>query len=287
MNRKAFAIYNYMIAPIAYLTGAVLLTSCNPGTIFSYKTESFTFAQISDTQLGFSDYQKDMDSFRQAVMQINDLDPDFVVICGDLVNHANDKSFSDFKEIKNCLQMPCYCVPGNHDIGNKPTPDSLSRYRKTIGEDYFVAEHKQAAFIFVNSLLWKEPMENESEKQDEWLKERLKIASEKGRQIFVVGHYPLFCSRPDEPDEYMNLPSAKRRELLILYDRHNVAAVLHGHTHKLTLNNYENILMVGAETTSRNFDKRPLGFRMWYVEGGLHPRHEFVPLSRQESPRDN
>ena len=285
MNRKIFSLYNYMIAPLAYLTVAVLLTSCNSGKIFSHKTESLTFAQISDTQLGFSDYQRDIDSFRRAVTQINDLEPDFVVICGDLVNHADDKSFSDFKEIESSLRMPCYCVPGNHDIGNKPSPESLNRYRKTIGEDYFAVEHKQAAFIFVNTQLWKERVENESEKQDAWLEEKLKTTSEKGRQIFIVGHYPLFCSKPDEADEYMNLPLGKRRELLSLYDRYNVVAVLHGHTHKLTLNNYKNMLMVGAETTSRNFDKRPLGFRMWYVQETLPPRHEFVPLSRRQARR--
>ncbi len=280
MNKKIFALYNYMIALLACLTVAVLLTSCNSSTMFSDKTESFTFVQISDTQLGFSDYQRDIDSFRQAVTQINDLNPDFVVICGDLVNDANDKSFSDFKEIKSSLQMPCYCVPGNHDIGNKPTPESLHRYRKIIGEDYFVVEHKGTTFIFVNTQLWKEVVENESEKQDVWLKERLKIASEKGQQVFVVGHYPLFCKRADEADEYMNLPLDKRGELLSLYDQYNVAAVLNGHTHKLTLNNYKDIQMVGAETTSKNFDKRPLGFRVWHVEDKLPPKHEFVPLSQ-------
>lgn len=280
MNNKVFALYNHMILLLASLTVAVLLTSCNSSTIFSDKTESFTFAQISDTQLGFSDYQRNIYSFRQAVTQINDLNPDFVVICGDLVNDANDKSFSDFKEIKSSLQMPCYCVPGNHDIGNKPTLESLHRYRKIIGEDYFVVEHKGTTFIFVNTQLWKEVMEDESEKQDVWLKERLNIASKTGQQVFVVGHYPLFCKKADEAEEYMNLPFDKRMELLSLYDQYNVVAVLHGHTHTLTLNNYKDIQMVGAETTSKNFDKRPLGFRVWYAEDRLPPRHEFVPLSQ-------
>lgn len=122
--------------------------------------------------------------------------------------------------------MPCYCVPGNHDVGNKPTPESLDRYRRIIGGDYFVVEHKGTTFIFVNTQLWKEVLENESEKQDVWLKERLKIACEKGQQVIVVGHYPLFCKKADKADEYMNLPLDKRMELLSLYDQYNVVAVL-------------------------------------------------------------
>ena len=277
MNKKVFALFPYMRILLSCLTAAVLLTSCNSNTN-SDETESFTFIQVCDTQLGFSDYENDKDSFRQAARQINELNPDFVVICGDLVNTANDKSFSDFKEIKRSFQMPCYCVPGNHDIGNKPTLESLEYYRKTIGKDYFVIEHKGTTFIFVNTQLWKEPVLSESEKQDIWLKERLKIASKKGCQVFIVGHYPLFCKEADEPDEYMNLPLEKRRELLALFEQYNVAAVLGGHAHTLILNHYKNIQMVNAETTSKNFDKRPLGFRVWSVEDTLPPKHDFVPL---------
>jgi 3',5'-cyclic AMP phosphodiesterase CpdA len=280
MNKKVSSLCYYVILLLACLTAAFILTSCNSCNTFLGKTKSFTFVQISDTQLGFSDYEKDIDSFRQAVIQINDLDPSFVVICGDLVNNASDKSFSDFKDIKNSLKMPCYCVPGNHDIDNKPTQESLRRYRKIIGEDYFVVEHIGTTFIFVNTQLWKEVVEGESEKQDVWLKEKLKLASEKKQQVFIVGHYPLFCKKADEAEEYMNLPFDKRMELLSLYDQNNVIAVLHGHTHTLALNNYNDIQMVGAETTSKNFDKKPLGFRLWYVEDKLPPKHEFVPLGR-------
>ncbi len=279
MNKKTPTLFRRVLLLPVCLTLAALLTSCNSHPISPNKNDSFTFVQICDTQLGFSNYQQDKDSFRQAVIHINDLNPDFVVICGDLVNDANEKSFSDFKEIKSSLKMPCYCVPGNHDIAKKPYLESLRRYRKTIGKDYFAIEHKKTAFIFTNTQLWKDHLDGESEAQDTWLKKRLQTVSRKAHQVFVVGHYPLFCKKPDEPDEYMNLPIDKRMELLSLYDQYNVVAILHGHTHTLTLNNYKDIQMLGGETTSRNFDKRPLGFRLWRVENNLPPKHEFVPLS--------
>jgi len=61
------------------------------------KHKEFSFVQLCDTQIGFGSvgYENDLEKFKQAVVQINDLNPDFVVICGDLVNTPNDNSFSD------------------------------------------------------------------------------------------------------------------------------------------------------------------------------------------------
>jgi len=278
MNNKIFRLPAFIKALFLSLAAAVLLTSCLSHTKISGMGGTFTFVQICDPQLGFSDYSRDMDSLRQAVRQTNALRPDFVVICGDLVNTANAGSYADFKEIISGFQMPCYCVPGNHDVGNQPTPESLQKYRKIMGKDYFSFEHKGAAFVFVNTSLWKGFVEGESEKQDTWLKERLKDSFAKGQQIFIIGHFPLFCREADEPDEYMNLPMEKRAELLTLFEQCNVTAVLGGHAHKLTVNNYKNIQLVNAEATSKNLDGRPLGFRVWYVNGPMPPRHEFVPL---------
>nr|MDA3835903.1 hypothetical protein [Spirochaetales bacterium] len=51
--------------------------------------KAFSFVQLCDTQLGFNtdNYENDVDVFKRAVSQINILNPDFVVICGDLVNN--------------------------------------------------------------------------------------------------------------------------------------------------------------------------------------------------------
>ncbi|HOK95582.1 MAG TPA: metallophosphoesterase [Anaerohalosphaeraceae bacterium] len=185
-----------------------------------------------------------------------------------------------FKNIIGGLQKPYYCVPGNHDIGSKPTAESLQAYRKAFGRDYFAVEHKGAAFLFVNTQLWKESLEGESEKHHRWLQERLTKAFDKKLQIFVVGHYPLFIKSPHEPDEYMNLPRDKRMELLDLFERCNVAAYLGGHMHKLTMNRYKQMQLVNAEALSKNFDGRPLSFRIWYVQPPLPPRSEFIALDK-------
>ena len=240
--------------------------------------EPFEFVQICDPQLGFGGYEHDLETFRQAVKQVNALAPAFVFICGDLVNASDDKSFADFNEIKAELTMPCHCAAGNHDIGNEPTDESLERYRKVIGKDYFSFKYGGYAFLVVNTQLWKSHVKGESEKHDAWFKRELKLSSEGTKGVFVIGHHPLYLKEPDEKEGYFSLPIEKRKELLTLFEEHSVVAMLAGHTHKTIVNDYRGIQLVNAETTSRNFDERPLGFRVWSVAGSRPFKHELVPL---------
>lgn len=239
--------------------------------------QTFTFVQVADTQLGFEDYEKDLQSFNQAVKQINELNPDFVIICGDLVNVANDSSYADFLNIKSKLKVPCYCVAGNHDIQKIPNDTSLVYYRKVIGKDYYSFMHKGYTFIITNTQLWNDEVENESEKHDQWFKKTLEVARKKKSSVFVAGHSPIYVEDPAEQMGYFNLPPAKRKEVLNLFREYNVVAYLSGHAHKLIVNNFEGTQMVTSETTSVNFDKRPLGFRLWKVSAGT-VTHESVPL---------
>lgn len=253
-----------------------------PSVLFAAKKKRstpFKFVQMTDTQLGFGGYQHDVKTFVQAVNQINVLNPDFVFICGDLVNASDDKSFADFKTIKAGFEASCYCVPGNHDVGNVPTVESLKRYRKIIGKDYYFFEYMGYAFVSVNTQLWKSPLKVESEKHDKWFESVLKASLRKKHPIFVIAHYPLYMDKLEEPEQYHNLPIAKRKELLALFEKYGVVAMLTGHTHKLVVNDHKGIQLVSPETTSVNVDKRPLGFRVWHVEGTRPFKHEFVPLS--------
>lgn len=252
--------------------GLLLLTGC--------ASSSFTFVQLCDPQLGMGGYEHDVETFTKAVGKINELKPDFVAICGDLVQDATDRSFADFQRIRAGLEVPCHTVSGNHDVGRHPTVKSLERYREVIGEDYYSFEHKGYTFVAVNTQLWKSPVDGETERQDAWLEKTLSTASGKESPVFILCHYPLFLKQPDEADEYMNLPQAKRMELLGLYEQHGVVAVLGGHAHRFIENSVDGIQLVNGESTSKNFDKRPMGFRVWHIEGTRPFRHEFIPLRK-------
>lgn len=252
------------------------------------KQEPFTFIQLCDTQLGMGGYDHDIKTFEMAVTQINALDPDFVIICGDLVNDASDSTYADFKKIKNKFNMPCYNVSGNHDVGNIPTDSTLNFYRKTIGQDYYKFKNKGYTFIVTNTQLWKENIPFESEKHDTWFKTALKMNPSNKQSVFVAGHIPLFLKTPDEEDEYFNLPIEKRKELLDLFTQNNVVAYLSGHAHRPIINNYEGIQLVSGEATSKNLDSiSDLGFRVWKVSTESISQ-SFTPLTPplNESPRE-
>ncbi|NOX98573.1 MAG: hypothetical protein GXP30_02390 [Verrucomicrobia bacterium] len=242
------------------------------------KQQKFTFVQMCDTQLGMGGYEHDVTTFKAAVKKINAMKPDFVVICGDLVNKADDKSFADFNSIKEGFTLPCYCAPGNHDVENEPTAESLRIYREKIGEDYYSVEHKGYTIVVANTQLWKVPVEGESDKHDAWFKKALLAAKKKNSPVIIVVHYPLFVKQPDEKEGYFNLPSVKRKEILQLCEENGVVAFLAGHTHKQITNEYKGIQLVNGETTSKNFDKRPMGFRLWSVDGEKGLSHRFVEV---------
>jgi predicted MPP superfamily phosphohydrolase len=241
------------------------------------ESREFTFAQICDTQFGMGGYEHDLKTFKQAVVQINALEPDLVVICGDLVGRANEKTFADFKTIKAGLQMPSYCVPGNHDVGNKPTLESLRIYRQAIGKDYYWFKHKGYAFVCVNTRLWKSPVDGETEAQDLWLKATLASAADQGLPIFVVGHSPLYLKQPDEGESYYNLAPARRKELLDLFEERGVVAILSGHAHRIVINDYKGIQLVTGQATSRTHGA-PLGFRLWHIKTPRPFKHDSVHL---------
>ncbi len=262
------------LSPLKYLflLALIILFSCN-----QKKTEPFTFVQMCDTQLGMGGYEHDVQTFTQAVEIINEMEPDFVLICGDLVHHATDSSFNDFIEIRNGFSMPSYCAAGNHDIGNNPTESSLEKYRNVIGDDYYNFQHKGYSFTVCNTELWKVDCGEESEKHNQWFMETVKNTTGEDQPGFVMGHYPLYLDEPEEEDKYFNIPLNKRKELLSLFEQQNIKAYLSGHAHRTIINDYNGIQMVTGETTSKNFDEAPMGFRVWNVTADSI-WHEFMAL---------
>jgi UDP-2,3-diacylglucosamine pyrophosphatase LpxH len=130
-------------------------------------------------------------------------------------------------------------------------------------------------------------VDEESEKHDQWFKERLTQYSKKKRELVVIGHIPLYLEQSDEEENYSNFPAGKRSEMLDLFEKHEVLAYLTGHTHRTIIHNLENTQMVSGETSSKNFDDRPMGFRHWVVTPDTL-QHHFVAIEATavELPRE-
>jgi DNA repair exonuclease SbcCD nuclease subunit len=256
----------------------LIVTVCFSGySSVGQRSKTISFVQLCDTQLGMGGYDHDKKTFESAVKKINLLNPDFVIICGDLVNTPNDSSYADFNKIAGMMKIPLFCVPGNHDVGGKDFLKSLEFYRRTMKKDYYSFCRKGLTFIGVNTQLWKTGIGQESSEHDLWFKKTLQKAGKRHKPVIVFGHSPLFIADPQEKEAYFNLSLQKRKELLDLFKDNSVSAYLSGHSHTTILNNYKGIQLVSGETTSKNFDKHPLGFRLWTVKRDSLSQ-KFVPL---------
>lgn len=242
-----------------------LLASCASSRI-SRDTPPYFFIQLSDPQLGFypDSLKKEIALYEKAVEEINRLKPDFVVITGDLVNNERDeKQLSEFKRITSDIdkKIPVYLTPGNHDVGNSPTPKDIDFYKSIYGYDRFSFEHKNSRFIGINSSLIKANTLGLESAQYEWLENEL-AKGQHSDHIILFCHYPFFISKPDEPEQYFNIGIKTRDKYLALFNKYGVTAVFAGHYHRNGYGKYGDMEMVTNSALGEPLGKDPRGFRI-------------------------
>jgi Icc-related predicted phosphoesterase len=220
------------------------------GTTYSQDTNEnnpWFFVQLTDPQFGMfennTNFEKETDLYEKAIVGINNLQPDFVVITGDFVHDQNSESqINEFKRITAQIhpEIPVYYVPGNHDIGQTPDKQSLKKYKINYGCDRFSFKHKGSNFIGFNTSFIKAKQDKPEEKQFKWLNKELKNQNEVEHTILFC-HYPFFNKSIDEPEAYSNLGIEYREMYLSFFEEHSVDAVFTGHHHNNGLNSYNNI----------------------------------------------
>jgi 3',5'-cyclic AMP phosphodiesterase CpdA len=255
--------------------------------------ESFFFIQMADTQFGFfndnRDFKKETVNFEKAIREANRLRPEFVVICGDLVNKPGDlKQITEYKRIASGLNpaIKLYNVAGNHDVKNVPTDQSLTDYRKHFGADYFTFQSGSLFGIVLNSSLMKEPDSARAfaEAQEQWLISALKQAkSSKSPLIAVFQHHSYFLNDAAEADQYFNFPVEKRRRHLDLFKEYGVQYVFAGHYHRNALGKAGNLEMITTGPVGRPLGIDPSGFRIVTIDGDNLQHHYYSLDSIPES----
>ena len=200
-----------------------------------------SFIQMSDPQFGM--YSKDQGfahetaNFEFAIATANRLKPAFVVVTGDLVNKSTDGAeVAEYKRIAARLDkaIKLYSVPGNHDVENEPTPETLARYRERFGPDYYTFRSGDIAGIVLNSNLEKatDKVPDEAAKMEAWFRTELARAKQSGaKYVIVFQHIPFFLTNPDEDDQYFNIPKPTRARYLKLMHEYGVRWVFAGHLH--------------------------------------------------------
>lgn len=212
------------------------------GLLRAPAAEPFFFIQLTDPQLGMftnnADFAQDAANLEFAVAAVNRLQPAFVVVTGDLVHRPGDAAqIAEYRRIiaKIDRAIPVHTLAGNHDIGNVPTPASIGAYVTTFGPDRYVFRHAGLTGIVLNSTLIHSPSAAPEllAEQDRWLRAELQRAQDgDSRHIVVFQHHPWFLEHATEPDQYFNIPLARRTPLLDLFRACGVRYLFSGHCHR-------------------------------------------------------
>jgi len=114
---------------------------------------SFTFAQISDSHIGFNK-PPNADAratFRDAIAKVKALpeQPDFIIHTGDVSQLSRDDEFDDADQMLKELERPVFFVPGEHDMLD---PDGgkafLNRFGKgSLGAGWYSFDHRGVHFV--------------------------------------------------------------------------------------------------------------------------------------------
>jgi 3',5'-cyclic AMP phosphodiesterase CpdA len=219
------------------------------------------------------EFSQETANWEFAVANINRLRPAFLVVTGDLTNKAGDAAqLAEYRRINGKLDksIHLYSVAGNHDVGNEPTPESLKAYRSAYGPDYYSFREGPIYGIVIDSSLFKAPghVLEEAAKQEKWLEGELAKAKASGALIVVFQHIPWFLERPDEPDQYFNIPMDTRVRVLATLHRYSVRYVFAGHYHRNALGHAGELEMITTGPAGMPIGPDPSGFRIAEVKDG-------------------
>jgi len=238
---------------------------------------------MADTQLGaigmgttktWDAPGEELELCEEAVKHINRLRPAFVIVCGDLTDAwtngvitsddvVRQQQVADFKKAfdKVSEDIPFLCVCGNHDVGNRPTPESMLVYRNDFGDDYYEftagIEGCRLRGIVINSNFFYDSSGAPELHSDQmsWIQESLeRFVQDRDAGLVQQGavfmHHPLFLKILDEPDDlgnwdvtlktakftiprsYFHLPLKHRQVLGEQLLKHGIKIIFSGHYHQ-------------------------------------------------------
>ncbi|MEN6519839.1 MAG: metallophosphoesterase [Armatimonadota bacterium] len=263
----------------------LLLLLCIPAIA---NDNGFMFIQIADPQLGFSEKDKnvtqEVKNFEKAVKHINQLQPAFVVISGDLVNRKHDaEQINAFWKVAKKIrpEIPLFLVSGNHDLA-PATESDVQSYRKMFGTDYYSFTYGGSTFLVLDSSVihYTEGDQVIRKAQRGWFESQLAEARKNNADhIFVLTHHPWFINNPDEVDANDNIPLAERKDYLSLMSTYGVDYALAGHLHMEVFGQYGKLSLITTGPLSKSFTRTPVGFRVFKVYKDK-VEHEYYPLDK-------
>lgn len=252
--------------------------------------DPFYFIQAADTQLGLIDsffhkklgWDKEIDLIQKMIQAVNQMTPKpkFLIVCGDMVNaypgeECREDQYRDHKRLFDQLdkEIPLVCVCGNHDVGDTPTVETITKYRNDFGPDYFSFVVNDVLMIIINSQYYADASQvpDLAKEHDQWLDETLALVKQH-QQAIVFQHIPWFISDPDGERTVMIMENGyrvyfdmemetRRRMLNKLYDA-GIRSVFCGHYHRNAGGHFKDMQQVVTSAVGAQLGSDKSGIRI-------------------------
>lgn len=241
-----------------------------------FQPDPFRFVVAADPQL----FRGQKADFEKALLSINDFKPDFVVVCGDLIETPADlhqiDAYTDSVS-KLSPEITLYNVAGNHDLGRPAKIQNIRVYEQHFGKLWYTFEYGNSLFIVLSSDILQNDDLPMNKQQIQWLIKLLEASqSSPEKQIFVFMHHPLYLNSPDEADAYSNMPIQIRKTLLDLFAEYHVNAVFSGHYHNNKINRFQGVDLITTNSITVPMGNIPAGFRVVEVQGDQYEQRYYT-----------
>jgi len=226
--------------------------------------DTIVVVQLADPQLGMlnqfasgdlqNDFTEEASMAGQLVEMATKLDPQptFLVLGGDMQNQWPNQDADEGKRERHAvenflapitnLNIPVVCTPGNHDLGDHPSAEDLSKYKvwwkntcynevkltdysyekapDGVSETWRIGKY---LFLQIDSQLYYDNTEDANvraarDRQTAWINETTSNIGET-QYIVIFTHIPPFMNSPDEAHGWANWNTEDRRQVLSILEK--------------------------------------------------------------------
>lgn len=197
---------------------------------------------ISDLHVSESDFKEDI--FLEAVNEINALNPDLIILTGDITNKGYYKQFVKANEYLELFEAPLFPVPGNHDARNL----GLETFEELVGElSWKLTKDDEFVVIGLNSGLSDLNEGSIGKPQQLWLDNQLDNCVINDLFTVVAFHHHIIPIPKTGRERNILLDAGDVLKTLI---DHEVDMVLVGHKHVANVWEMNKTLIVNAGSLS-------------------------------------
>ena len=199
-------------------------------------------AHISDLHIGNSIFNENV--YNDVVNQINELNPDMIILTGDITDKGYYSDFSKATEYLSMFESPLFAVPGNHDARNV----GYKVFEDIIGElSWILTKDDELTVIGLDSSDPDVDRGHIGRPQQMWMENELDKCFVDSRFSIVAMHHHVIPV-PKTGRERNVLSDAG--DILHSLINNSVNIVMCGHKHVPHLWKMENTLFVNAGSTS-------------------------------------